>query len=173
MPGNYRMKFANRLLFAGLPIALVGASASAVTSSPDPASDPMRFFDGKTESLSTIKLIMRKPYRSRTIGTGEIDSGVLNLIQHVEEEGKAPYDRRWKMRQVGPGRFSGTMSEAIGPVLVQQVGQRYRFRFKLKGNVSVEQWLIPTPSGNSAQSKLSIRKYGMIVGRSEGTIRKL
>ena len=40
----------------------------------------MRFFDGKTESLSTIKLIMRKPYRSRTIGTGEIDSGVLNLI---------------------------------------------------------------------------------------------
>ena len=77
------------------------------------------------------------------------------------------------MRQVGPGRFSGTMSEAIGPVLVQQVGQRYRFRFKLKGNVSVEQWLIPTPSGNSAQSKLSIRKYGMIVGRSEGTIRKL
>jgi len=65
------MKFANRLLFAALPIVLVGASASAVTSSPDSASDPMRFFDGKTESLSTIKLIMRKPYRSKTLGTGK------------------------------------------------------------------------------------------------------
>src|SRR4030095_690393 len=112
MPGHDRMKFANRLLFAALPIVLLGASASAVTSSPDPASDPMRFFDGKTESLSTIKLIMRKPYRSKTLGTGEIDSGVLKLVQRVQEDGKAPYQRMWKIRQVGPGRFSGSMSGA-------------------------------------------------------------
>ncbi|HTG77978.1 MAG TPA: hypothetical protein VL553_00070 [Sphingomicrobium sp.] len=167
------MKFANRLLFAALPIVLVGASASAVTSSPDSASDPMRFFDGKTESLSTIKLIMRKPYRSKTLGTGKIDSGVLKLVQRVQEDGKAPYQRLWKIRQVAPGRFSGSMSEATGPILVEQVGERYRFRFKMKGNLSIEQWLIPMPGGTTAQSKLSIRKYGMIVGRSEGTIRKI
>ena len=167
------MKIANRLLFAALPIALVGASASAVTSTPDISSDPMRFFDGKTESLSTIKLIMRKPYRSKTIGTGEIDSGVLKLVQRVQEDGKAPYQRLWKIRQVAPGRFSGSMSEATGPIVVEQVGERYRFRFKMKGNLSIEQWLIPMPGGTEAKSKLSIRKYGMVVGRSEGTIRKL
>ena len=167
------MKLASRLLFAALPVALLGASASAVTSSPDPKTDPMRFFEGKTESVSTIKLIMRKPYRSRTIGNGEIDSGVLNLIQRVHQEGKAAYDRKWRMRQVAPGRFTGSMSEATGPVNVEQVGGRYRFRFRMKGNVSVEQWLIPQPGGNSARSTMKIRKLGILVGRSEGTIRKI
>jgi hypothetical protein len=167
MAGHDRINIANRLLFAALPVALVGASASAVTTSPVPASDPMHFFEGKTESISTIKLIMRKPYRSKTIGTGEIDSGVLKLVQRVHEDGKPPYERLWKMRQVSPGHFTCSMSEATGPVLVEQVGERYRFRFKLKGNVSIEQWLIPMAGGTSARSKLMIRKFGMIVGRSE------
>ena len=167
------MKFTGRLLFAAVPLGLLGASASAVSSSPDPQTDPMRFFEGKTESISTIKLIMRKAYRSRTTGNGEIDEGMLKLVQRVHEEGKAPYDRRWRMRQVAPGRFAGSMSEAAGPVTVEQVGQRYRFRFKMKGNVSIEQWLTPLPGGTSARSRLSIRKLGLTVGKSEGVIRKL
>lgn len=173
MSGKYSTKFASRLLFAALPLALLGASASAVSSSPDRQTDPMRFFEGKTESTSTIKLIMRKTYRSRTIGSGEIDDGILKLVQRVHEEGKAPYDRRWRMRQVAPGRFTGSMSEASGPVTVEQVGERYRFRFKMKGNVSIEQWLTPLPGGTSARTRLSIRKLGLTVGRSEGVIRKL
>ena len=167
------MKFAGRLLLAALPLALLGASASAVSSSPDRQTDPMRFFEGKTESISTIKLMMRKTYRSRTIGSGEIDDGILKLVQRVHEEGKAPYDRRWRMRQVAPGRFTGSMSEAAGPVTVEQVGERYRFRFKMKGNVSIEQWLTPLPGGTSARTRLSIRKLGLTVGKSEGVIRKL
>jgi hypothetical protein len=173
MTGQSRMMFAFRLLPALLPIALIGASASAETSTPDRDTDPMRFFEGRTESLSTIRLMMRKPYRSRTLGDGRIDDGILHLVQRVHEDGKAPYDRRWRVRQVGPGRFTATMSEALGPVSVQQVGSRYRFRFRMKGNLAIEQWLIPQPDGNSARSKLSIRKFGVTVGRSEGTIRKL
>jgi hypothetical protein len=172
MSGKYRMKFASRMLFAALPIAFVGVSASAGPNTSS-ATDPMRFFEGRTESISTIKLIMRKPYRSRTMGDGEIDDGVLHLVQRVHEDGKTPYDRKWRVRQVAPGRFIGSMSEATGPVSVEQVGGRYRFRFRMKGNISVEQWLTPLPGGTSARSKLSIRKLGMTVGRSEGTIRKL
>lgn len=156
-----------------LPIALLGASASASTSAAKNQSDPMRFFEGRTESISTIKLIMRKPFSSRSLGRGEIDGGVLNLLQRVQEDGKSPFDRRWRMRQVAPGRFAGTMTEAVGPVTVEEVGERYRFRFKMKGNVAVEQWLIPLPGGKVAQSKVTIRKLGMTVGRSDGTIRKL
>ena len=167
------MNLAGRLLIAALPLALVGASASAVTSTPDPQTDPMRFFEGKTESVSTIKVLMRKPYRSRTVGDGDIDRGILNLVQRVHQEGKAPYDRRWKMRQVAPGRFTGSMSEATGPVTVDQVGERYRFRFRMKGSLSVEQWLTPLPGGSSARTRMSVRKLGIVVGRSEGTIRKL
>ena len=167
------MILASRLLIMALPIALVGASASAVSSSPDPQSDPMRFFEGRTESISTIKVIARKPYRSRTIGRGDIDDGVLHLIQRVQEDGRSPYDRNWRMRQVAPGRFSGTMSEARGPVTAEEVNGRFRFRFKMKGNVAIEQWLTPLPGGKSALSKVTIRKFGMTVGHSDGTIRKL
>ena len=171
MPGQFRTTLAARLLIASLPIALIGASASAEGS--DPVSDPMSFFEGRTESISTIKVMMRKPYRSRTTGRGEISDGVLHLVQRVHEDGKPPYDRNWRMRQVAPGRFSGTMSEARGAVTAEEVGGRYRFRFKLKGNVAIEQWLTPLPGGKSARTRLIIRKFGMTVGRSEGTIRKL
>jgi hypothetical protein len=173
MSGQFRVTFASRMMLAVAPLALVGASASARPGNADPSTDPMRFFEGKTESLSTIKVFMRKPYKSRTMGDGEIAGGVLDLVQRVHEDGKAPYDRRWKMRQVAPGRFAGSMSEATGAVNVEQIGVRYRFQFRMKGNLSVEQWLIPLPGGASARSKLSIRKFGMTVGRSEGTIRKL
>ena len=165
------MKTAGRLLIASLPIALLGASASA--GSPDSQTDPMRFFEGRTEGVSTIKVMTRKPYRSRTTGRGQISDGVLHLVQRVNEEGKAPFDRHWRMRQVAPGRYSGTLCEAGGPVTAEEVNGRYRFRFKMKGNVAIEQWLTPQPGGRSAVSKVTIRKFGMTVGRSEGTIRRL
>jgi Protein of unknown function (DUF3833) len=162
----------NRILLIVLPIALIGASASAGAADAQ-LTDPMRFFEGRTESVSTVKLIMKKPFTSRSLGNGEIDGGVLNLVQKVHDEGKPPFDRRWRMRQTGPGHFTGTMSEAVGPVIVEEIGDQYRFKFKLKGNLTVEQWLTPLPGGKSALSKTSIRKFGMTVGHSEGTVRKL
>jgi hypothetical protein len=167
------MIMGGRPMLAALPIALLGASAAAVPSAPAEMSDPMRFFEGRTESVSTVKLIMRKPFSSRSIGQGEIDSGVLELVQRVQDEGKAPYNRQWRMRQVAPGQFAGTMSEAAGPVLAEEVDGRYRFRFRMKGNLTVEQWLTPLPGGQVAKTKTSVRKFGMTVGHSEGTIRKI
>jgi hypothetical protein len=124
--------------------------------------------------ISLVKLVAKRPYRSRTIGQGRIaPDGTLHLVQRVEDQGKRPYDRRWRIRQVGPNRFSGTMSEAKGPVTAQQIGGRYRFRFKMKGSISIEQWLTPVPGGKAARSTVTIRKLGMTVGHSEGMIRKL
>jgi hypothetical protein len=77
------------------------------------------------------------------------------------------------MRQVAPDRFAGSMSEAVGPVTAEEIGGRFRFRFKMKGNLTVEQWLTPLPEGQEALSKVVVRKFGMKVGSAEGTIRKL
>jgi hypothetical protein len=174
MSEQYSSSFTIRLLLAALPIAFVGASASAVTAKPKQPTDPMSFFEGRTESLSMIKVIAKKPFRSRSLGRGVIGpDGTLNLIQRVVEDGKAPYERRWQMRQVAPGRFIGTMTEASGPVVAEEIDGRFRFRFKMKGHLSIEQWLTPLPGGEAAQSKVSIRKFGMKVGSSDGTIRKL
>ena len=157
-----------------LTAAMFGLALSADVVRAERLEDPLTFFEGRTESTATVKVLTKKPYTSRSIGRGEIGKdGSLHLVQRVEEDGKSPYERRWHIRQVAPGRFTGSMSEATGPVTVEEEGGRYRFRFKMKGNVSVEQGLTPLPGGRAARSKVTIRKFGMTVGKSDGMIRKL
>jgi hypothetical protein len=156
------------------PVLFVAASLVSSSLAAAPISDPLGFFEGRTESVSTIKVMMKKPYESRSVGHGEIaPDGSLILMQHVEEDGRPPHDRRWHMRKTGPGHFKGTMSDAKGPVTVDQIGGRYRFRFKMKDGVSIEQWVTPIASGKAARNTLTIKKFGIKVGSSEGTIRKL
>lgn len=138
------------------------------------AEDPLHFFEGRTESIGTVRLVMKKPFRSKAIGIGEIrPDGSLVLVQRVYDQGEQPRERRWHMRRVGPGRYSGTMTEAKGPVIVEEIDGKYRFRFRMDGSVSVEQWLIPSTDGRSARSKVTIRKYGIQVGSSNAVINKL
>ncbi len=159
-----------RMALVALAALTLGTGAAVA----QPKQDPLQFFEGRTDSVSTVKVMMKKPLQSHSIGRGKIlPDGSLNLIQRVEEEGRAPFERRWKIRLVAPGHYAGTMSEAQGPVTIDEVGGGYRFRFKLKGNLAVEQWLTPLPGGRVASSKITIRKFGMSVARSEGTIRKI
>ena len=159
----------NRLYFAILPLALMASQAAAA-----PLTDPLRFWVGRTETVSTIKVMMKKAFKTRSTGRGEIKpDGTLELVQRVEDEGQAPRERRWRIRKAGPNRFVGTMNEAKGPVVIEEVGGRYRFRFKMDGNLSVEQWITPQPGGKSGRSLLTIKKLGLTVAKSEGTIRKL
>jgi hypothetical protein len=147
----------------------LGSSAWAV-----PLQHPLRFFEGRTESVGTMKAMMKKAHRVESIGHGTIGpDGALTLVQQVRDEGETPHQRIWHIRQVGPTKFAGTMSEASGPLTIDQVGDGYRFRFNLRGGMAAEQWLIPNRDGNSGQSILTVRKFGMTVARSEGTIRKL
>lgn len=151
-------------------LAIVAGSAQGAVR----IADPLNFFAGSTESVSIIKAFMRKPVHSRSVGRGKIlPDHSLDLVQHVEEDGKPPHDRRWKIRQVGPGRFAGTMSDADGPVVIEDMGKGYRFRFKIKNNLSVEQWLTPIAGGAAARNRTTVRKFGITIARSEGTIRKV
>jgi hypothetical protein len=160
------MRFTPLLLAPALLIASAPVSAQGV--------DPLRFFEGRTENFGTAKVVFHKPYRTHTIGRGRIErDGSLTLVQRVEDEGKAPRERLWKVRQTGPGLYSGTMSDALGPVVIDKVGSGYRFRFKMKGNLGVEQLLKPLDGGRSAQSITRVKKFGMTVATSDAVIRKL
>ena len=155
-------------------LALVSATALPASSISDSGQAPLRFFAGKTEMVSTVKVMMKKPYHSRTVGNGRIlGDGSLALVQQVYEEGRSGQSRNWQIRQVAPNKYIGTMTEAVGPVLVEEIGNRYRFKFRLKGNLAVEQWMTPLPDGKSARSNLTVRKFGMKVASSTGTIRKI
>lgn len=166
--GNVLMSIRPAVIALGLAIADAPCTAAAA---PD---DPLTFFAGRTESVGIVKIVTKKPFRSRATGRGEIKAdGSLDLIQRVEDDGQPPHVRHWRMRRVSPGHYAGTMSEAEGKVTVDEVGGRYRFRFRMEGSVAVEQWLTPMPGNRSARSVVSIRKYGVKVGGSDGYIRKL
>jgi hypothetical protein len=153
-------------------ILLTPLSASAGAERPQQPA--LSFFEGRTEMVSVVKVVMKKPYRSRTSGSGRImPDGSLALVQSIHDEGKAPHSRFWRMKQVAAGRFAGTMSDAVGPVTAQEIAGKYRFSFKLKGNLAVEQWLTPLPGGKAARSKIVVRKLGMRVATSEGTIQRI
>jgi hypothetical protein len=164
----------SHLTRAFAPMLFLAATLAQPAAAADRITDPLRFFEGRTESTSTVKVMMKAPYRTHTVGRGEIaDDGSLRLVQRVEEDGRPARSRHWHMRKLAPGRFTRTMSDAKGPVTVDEVDGRYRFRFKMKGGVSVEQWLTPQPGGKSARNTLVIRKFGVKVGSSDGTIRKI
>ena len=157
--------FTSTCFFAAV-VSFAPAAGAALT-------DPLRFFVGVTETVGTTKVLMHKPLRTWSIGRGEIKpDGSLVLVQRVQDEGKAPYLRRWEIRRVGAGRFVGTMSQASGPVAIEQVGNRYHFTFKMKGEMSVEQWLTPLPGGQSASSSMTVRKFGIAVASSTSVVRK-
>lgn len=157
-----------RFLLPAAAALLLCTSATAT-----PRADPLHFFEGRTEGSGIVRIIMKKPYRTRSVGLGRIErDGSLSLVQRVEDEGRPPRERKWKIRKVGPSRYSGTMTEAVGPVSIEEVAGRYRFRFKMKGHLSVEQWMAPQPGGMAALNNMTVRKLGMTVGTSEGMIRK-
>jgi hypothetical protein len=118
--------------------------------------------------------MFHKPYWTRSIGAGRIESdGSLTLVQRVEDEGKAPHERRWRVRRTSADQYLASMSDAVGPVTIDKVGDRYRFRFTLKGNLRAEQMLTPLPGGQSARNSLKVKRMGITVATTEGTIRKI
>lgn len=160
-------------------IAVALACASALSASTAASSvalpHPLRFFEGVTESIGVMKRMMHKPYRVRSIGRGTIEpDGSLTLVQDVrDDDGQPPRRRTWRVRQIGVGKYSGSMTDASGPVTIDEIGGAYRFSFKMSGNLAVEQWLIPNRDGQSGASKLTIRMFGMKVASCDGDIRKL
>ena len=155
-----------------LPLSIL---ATPLASAPvHEQTDPLRFFEGRTESQGIVKVMFRKPYRTHSTGTGRIEPDrSLTLIQRVVDEGNAPRERRWRVRRAGPGHFRASMSDAVGPVTIELVGERYRFRFKLKGNLNAEQILTPLPGGRSARNTVKVKRMGITVATTESTIRKV
>jgi hypothetical protein len=159
-------------MLGALAIVAISLLPSAAVAESDQA--PLQFFSGKTEMVSTIKVIMKKPFRSRAIGNGRILSdGSLSLAQQVFDEGQPTKQRNWKIRQIASGHYAGTMTEAVGPVTVEEVDGKYRFKYKMKGNLAVEQWMTPLAGGNAAKSTVTVRKFGMKVASSTGIIKRV
>ena len=138
------------------------------------AFDAIRFFNGRTEGQGVLKVMLRPPTPIRVRSRGRIEpDGTLSVRQTVSQGGKPARTREWRVRELSPGRYAGTLSDASGPVVGEAVGNRLHLRFRMKGGLDAEQWLTLAPSGLSANNVMRVRKFGLTVASLDETIRKL
>jgi hypothetical protein len=163
------MVFTRSISIAAILVAAGPAAAAQLQ-----PGDPLHFFEGRTEDRGIMKVLFSKPYETGSIGTGRIEpDGSLTLIQSVANNGQPPHERLWRVRRTAPGHYIAAMSDAAGPVTIDQIGGSYRFRLTTKDHLSVEQWLTPLPGGMSARSSTTVRKLGITVATDQGMVRKL
>ena len=154
---------------------VVALGASAATASPEPRKlDMLTFFSGKTHAENVMRVALKRPSRLIVDSIGSRNkSGDFVLVDTVREEGKPVRERRWVMRQAGPNRYTGTLSDAVGPVDVVQDGAGARIRYTMKGGLKVDQRIQLSPDGKTLSSQVTVKKFGMKFASVEGKIRKL
>lgn len=165
----------SRLLLAGLAAAsLVGGSSPIRAQAAARTFDPVVFFSGSTEGHGTVDEVLASPRKMHVTSSGALGaSGVFVLNQTVRVEGDPVQKRQWQLRQTAPGRFSGTLSDASGPVTGVVTGHRMRISYKMKGGLKVEQMLTLASDGRSAANSMKVRKLGIVVATIVETIRKI
>ena len=162
-------------------IALAALSTAGCVTVPRPnaadaAAPPFpvaRFFSGRLDGEGRLKVIFQgeRPLRVRSFGLTEVD-GSVSLTQRVEEQGRPPRTREWRLRATSPGRYSGTLTEATGPVRGEVRGNRLLIAYRMRGGLDVRQRLTLLPGGRSAQNVLVVTKFGIPVAALEELIVK-
>lgn len=139
-----------------------------------PASALERFFVGRTEGAGVAHVLMSGRHRVRDRSRGRIDrSGALLLDQEVEEAGRRARTRSWRLVRAGPNRFTGTITDARGPVAGEVAGNVLHLRYRSIEGPAVEQWITLHADGRTARNRMVFRRFGVTVATLEGTIRRL
>ncbi|MCU6454148.1 DUF3833 domain-containing protein [Sphingomonas sp. A2-49] len=138
-----------------------------------PAFDPVAFFAGRTHGTGALHIVFRRAQATdvRGVGTPAGDGGIV-LDQDVVQGTAPPKHRRWRLRPNGPGRYAGTLTDAVGPVVATARGSGLRIAFAMKGGLKVEQRLSLQPGGRVALNVMTVRKLGVVVARLDERIER-
>jgi len=153
-------------------IALSLAAASDAAPAPD-AIDPVAFFTGASHGEGRLREAFKRERRVSVDSVGRADKdGLLVLDQKLQIEGDPPRIRHWRLRQVGPNRYTGTLTDATGPVEAQVIGRSIRIRYPMKGGLKVESVLVPLSGGRAFDNRTKITKWGVKVATLTERIEK-
>ena len=156
-----------------LALAACTAAAPPEASQPGPAFDPVAFFTGPSRGDGKLDQIMKgiRTVTVDSVGTPEAN-GSLTLTQRIAMQGDPHRTRVWKLKQVAPGRYAGSLTDASGPVETVAIGRAIRIRYPMKGGLMVEQWLIALPGGRALDNRMTVTKWGMRVATLRERIEK-
>ena len=156
-----------------LALAACTAAAPPEAMQPGPVFDPVAFFTGPTHGDGKLDQIMKgvRTVTVDSVGWPE-KNGSLTLTQRIAMQGDPPRSRVWKFRMVAPGRYTGSLSDASGPVETVAIGRAIRIRYPMKGGLQVEQWLIALPGGRAIDNRMTVTTWGMRVATLRERIEK-
>ena len=162
-----------RAAVAFLALAACTAAAPPEARQAGPAFDPVAFFTGASHGDGKLDQIMKatRVVTVDSVGTPEAD-GTLTLTQRIATQGEPPRTRVWKLKQVAPGRYAGSLTDAVGQVETVAVGRAIRIRYPMKSGLQVEQWLVALPGGRVLDNRLTVTKWGMKVASLHERISK-
>ena len=148
------------LLLAALALS---ACAKAAPPLPDgPPFDPIAFFAGISHGDATLAQIMKPERRVTVESRGRMgEDGWLTLVQHIATQNNKSRDRQWKLRKVGDGHWTGTLTDAVGPVDAVADGGGVRIGYTMKGGLKVEQTLMPIAGRRALDNHLYVTKLGI------------
>ena len=154
--------------------ALLLLCAAPAAAADKPRLDMLAFFAGKTHAENVMKVVLKKPVPLivDSIG-GKGDRGDFVLIETVHEGDKPVRQRKWIMRQAGPNHFTGSLTDAVGPVDVQIDGDTATIRYVMKGGLKIEQQLQLSADDRSLSNHVVAKKLGLKFARVEGSVRKV
>jgi Protein of unknown function (DUF3833) len=154
-------------------IAALAAVAGPAAADPEPQLDMIGFFTGKTHADNVIKIAFHAPHKLivDSIG-GRNKEGEFVLIDTLQEEGKPVRKRTWVMRSDGANHFTGSLSDAIGPVDVTISGGSATISYVMRdGNLKIVQQLKAQRDGSLSNSAVA-RKFGIKFATVSGSVRK-
>jgi hypothetical protein len=157
-------------LVAAAALALLAPGAAAET----PKLDLTAFFTGRSHADNVLRIVFHGPTKLivDSIG-GKGDRGDFVLVDTVHEGDKPVRTRKWVMRSVEPDHFTGSLSDATGPVDIVVSGNSAIVRYTMKGGLSIVQRMTLQADGRTLSNHVDARKFGLRFAQVDGTIRKL
>ncbi len=135
--------------------------------------DPVQFFAGHTRGDAKLHLITgaTRQVSVDSIGTPDGHGGLV-LKQTIAEQGSSPRVRQWVLHPAGTNRWTGSLTDARGPVLVERTRNDVTIRYRMKNGAEVEQHL-ELPPGGFAVNHMSVSRFGIQVAALDERVRKV
>ena len=106
--------------------------------------------------------------RLRVEGLGKVlRDGSLRLEQRVTLGREPPQLRTWVLRRLDAHRYTGTLTDASGPVRAEAYGDLFHLKYPMASPFGgrMEQWLYLQSDGRTVLSEATIRVFGVVVAR--------
>lgn len=161
-----------RIVLLVLCLALAACDKAELPADPSRQLDPIAYFNRRSHGDAELKVVLSSPTPVDVESFGTRDGDGLRLRQAIREGGKPVRWREWRIAPVAPGRYSGTLTDAQGPVTITAQGPRGTIRYTMKNGMQVEQQLALQSDGRTLLNRMVVTKWAVPIAQLDETIRK-